>query len=155
MDTKHRKLMTLLTKLGMDKDQRHELIYSWTGGRTSSSKELYSDEMANLIWKLENDFNFKTNLNPLMEVERRNKRSQVLAIAQRCGIHEGTSFEKFNSFMLNRSILKKELHKYSLLELDDLIKQFRGLEQNYRSSASHAGTKAYNRERGFNDLSSN
>lgn len=155
MDKKHRELMTLLGKLGIDEEQRHELIYSWTGGRTSSSKELFRDEMANLVWKLQNDFHFKTNLSPLMEVERRDKRSQVLAIAQRCGIHEGTSFDKFNTFMLNRSIFKKELHKYTLLELDELIKQFRGLEQNYRASATHAGTKAYNRERGFADLSNN
>lgn len=147
--------MTLLSKMGMTEDQRHELVYSWTTGRTSSTTKLYDDELQELIQKLENDFAAPQGASPRVELEKRKKRSRVLAIAQRCGIHEGTGFEKFNRFMLNRSIYKKELHLYNLDELDELIRQFRGLEQNYLASASHAGTKAYNHAHGFADISDN
>lgn len=153
--TEHRKLMTILGKLGIDNDQRHELVYGWTGGRTNSTKELDDNELRKLIWKLENDFNFAKSTSALVEIEKRKKRSRVLTIAQRCGIHEGTGFEKFNNFMLNRSIHKKELHKYSIEELDDLIKQFVALEQNYLASSSNPGTKAYNHSRGFSNMSEN
>ncbi len=151
----HRKLMTLLSKLHFDDEMRHELIYSWTSGRTSSSKGLKNDELSNLIWKLENDFHFSSNLTPLLQIEKRKKQSQVLAIAQRVGIHQGTDFEGFNRFMLNKSVKKKELYKYNLEELDELIRQFRNIEQNYRASAERPGTKAYNREMGFSEVSGN
>jgi len=79
----------------------------------------------------------------------------VLTIAQRVGIHEGTNFDKFNAFMETRSILKKRLSKYTLDELDELIKQFRGLEANFQKSAEKAGTKAWNKVNGFNQISDN
>lgn len=152
---KHRKLMTILSKMGISDDQRHDLIYSWTQGRTKSTTELQSDELQNLLWKLEHDFNFQTSIEPYLQLDLKKKRSQVLAIAQRCDIHDGTSFVKFNRFMLNSSKFKKPLNKHSLEELDVLIKQFRGLEQNYMRSAAQAGTKAYNHAHGFADLFTN
>lgn len=147
--------MRILTRIGIDDKGRHDLIYAWTSGRTTSSKELRPDELQNLIWKLENDFHFQSNIVPLTEIERRKKRAQVLAIAQRCGIHDGASFTKFNSFMKNSSILKKPLNEYALDELDRLVKQFRALEQNYLASAEHAGTKAYYHSKGLEEPSDN
>ena len=146
--------MTLLNRMGIDNEQRHELVYSWTNGRTSSTTKLTDDELINLTWKFQNDFQAR-NSSAIIEGEKRKKRSTVLAIAQRCGIHTGTDFVKFNQFMLNKSVHKKELHKYNLEELDELIKQFRGLERNYSRSASTPGTKAYNHAHGFADMSAN
>lgn len=66
-----------------------------------------------------------------------------MTIATRTGIKELDSWKKFNQWMLNNSCLKKELHQYNLDELDQLIKQFRGLENNYNKSACKVGTKAW------------
>ncbi len=151
---KQRQLMMLLNRLGIDNDTRHDLVYSWTNGRTSSSRLLTDDELVNLVWKFQNDLNSR-NTSMYVESEKRKKRSTVLAIAQRCGIHEGTSFDRFNRFMLERSILQKDLYKYNLEELDELIKQFRGIERNYDRSAKTPGTKAYNHAHGFADVSVN
>ena len=85
----------------------------------------------------------------------RDKRSIVLTIATRTGIKDADSWEKFNRWMLNNSVLKKELHKYKLDELDKLIKQFRGLEANYRKSAEKTGTKAWMHKNKFQPLSQN
>lgn len=146
--------MTLLNRQGIDNDDRHDLVYTWTNGRTKSTRDLTDDELINLVWKFENDSRMR-NASAMAELEKKKKRATVLAIAQRCGIHEGTSFDKFNRFMLNKSIHKKELYKYSIDELDELIKQFRGLERNYQRSAQNAGTKAYNHAHGFADMSFN
>lgn len=144
-DLKHRKLMTLLGKAGIDNDTRHDMVYSWTSGRTASTKELFDREVDDLIWKITNDFTFRNELNPHLEIERRNKRATVLAIAGRVGFfpNGSSNFETFNSFMLSGSILKMHLGKYKLDELDQLIKQFRAIEKNYDKSAEQPGTKAW------------
>lgn len=137
--------MTVLGKAKIDSDSRHDLVYSWTAGRTASTKELFDREMDDLIWKITNDFGFRNQLNPNLEIERRNKRATVLAIAGRVGFfpNGSSNFEAFNRFMISGSILKKRLEKYLLDELDALIKQFRGIEANYNRSAEQTGTKAW------------
>lgn len=70
-------------------------------------------------------------------------RSQVLTIATRTGIHDTNDWDKFNRFMLYNSKEKKSLNLYNLEELEDLVKQFRALERNYKKSATKTGTKAW------------
>jgi hypothetical protein len=144
-----RKLMTLCSKYGIDEKQRHELIYAWTSGRTESSTGLLAYELDELCEKLEREYKFRANIDANTELEKKSKRSIVLTIAQRTGIHDPNDWNKFNRFMLNSSILKKKLNSYELDELDDLIKQFRGLERNYAKSAAKAGTKAYFHAKGL------
>jgi predicted DNA binding protein len=151
---KQRQFMMLLNRLGIDNDQRHQLVFAWTNGRTSSSRELTDNELADLVLKLQNDMQ-TANTQAIIAAHVREKRSVVLAIAQRCGIHSGTSFDRFNRFMLERSILKKELRKYTLTELDELIKQFRGIERNYNTSAANPGTKAWSHAHGWGEMSDN
>jgi len=152
-ESKHRQLMAILTKKGFDADSRHELVYSYTQGRTKSTRELYDLELTDLVNQLNKVEQTSNHLAEKMALKE--KRAIVLAIAQRTGIHEGTNFDKFNAFMEARSILKKRLNKYTLDELDQLIKQFRGLEANFQKSAENAGTKAWNKANGFNQLSNN
>lgn len=149
------KLMTLFSKYGIDEQQRHELIYAWTAGRTQSSKELLSIELDELCEKLERDYKFRSGMDAHTELEKKEKRSIVLTIAQRTGIHDPNDWSKFNGFMLKSSILKKKLNAYELDELDDLIKQFRGLERNYTRSAGKAGTKAYFHSKGLPKINPN
>lgn len=151
---KHRQLMTVLHRLGINDDQRHDLVYNYTNGRTSSTRELTEGELNGLVWRLHKDLRSANNT-AMVELQLKKKRSTVLAIAQRCGIHTGTDFTAFNSFMKNRSIHKKELHKYTLDELTDLVKQFRGLERNYKASAQNPGTKAWNKARGWQPVATN
>lgn len=141
--------MTLFSTYGIDEKQRHELIYAWTSGRTQSSKELHALEIDDLCDKLESDYRFRTNMDAYTELEKKNRRSVVLSIATRCGIHDTNDWSKFNQFMLNSSIKKKRLNDYDIDELDALIKQFRGLEANYTKSAKKPGTKAYYHSNGL------
>lgn len=85
----------------------------------------------------------------------RDKRSIVLAIATRTGIKDPESWDRFNQWMLKSSVLKKELYKYSEDELHLLIKQFRGLEQNFTKSAHKVGTKAWAKKNRFPQWSKN
>ncbi|WP_123891990.1 MULTISPECIES: hypothetical protein [Chryseobacterium] len=70
-------------------------------------------------------------------------RSNILTLATRLGIKEADSWDKFNQWMLERSICKKKLNDYSLEELKELQIQFRGIESNYERSAQTPGTKAW------------
>jgi hypothetical protein len=137
-----RRMMQLFTKQHMPDDLRHDLINAWTGGRTSSTKDLELSEMKDLIFKLETNFDAPSAA-LYLESERKKLRAVVLKIATDTGIKEPTDFVRFNSFMKNYSILKKEMHKYTLDELQDLVKQFRGLERHYRASSQQPGTKAW------------
>lgn len=152
-ESKHRQLMAILNKKGFDADSRHELIFSYTEGRTKSTKDLYDLELSDLVNQL-NAVETHDRAS-LLKIALKEKRSIVLTIAQRVGIHEGTGFSKFNAFMEARSILKKRLDKYTLDELDDLIRQFRGLEANFQKSAENPGTKAWNKANGFSQISDN
>ncbi len=157
--TKHRRLMALLTQAGFDDETRHSLVHAWTNGRTESSKDLTETEVDDLVWKFENDFHFRQNpkntVNAMLLIAIKQKRSTVLAIAQRCGIHEGKDFKKFNSFMENSSILKKRLNKYTFEELDELIKQMHALEANFKKSAKKAYSKAWHQHHNIPETSDN
>lgn len=152
-ESKHRQLMAILNKKGFDADSRHELVYSYTEGRTKSTRELFDLELTDLVNQLQKIEQASSQLTE--KIALKEKRAIVLAIAQRTGIHEGTSFDKFNAFMETRSILKKRLSKYTLDELEDLIRQFRGLEANFNKSAEKSGTKAWNKANGFSQISDN
>ncbi|URC13965.1 hypothetical protein [Flavobacterium sp. B183] len=90
-----------------------------------------------------------------MELIMKRKRSVILTLATSTGIKEADSWTKFNNWMLNSSILKKELYAYNYEELDDLTKQFRGLKANYKSSAEKTGTKAWHHATGIPKPSTN
>ncbi len=136
--TLHRKLTMLLTQNGYSNDQRHELVYDYTLGRTESTKDLYVQEMIDLCDWLQK--NLKTATDELL---LRKKRAVVLKIAQSTGIHDPEDWSKFNHFMLNRSILHKPLNEYNYEELLKLIQQFRKLEENYHKSAEKPFNKAW------------
>ncbi|WPC10895.1 hypothetical protein LEQ04_11545 [Riemerella anatipestifer] len=48
-----KKLQTLFSKKGFNTDERHEVIYEFTNGRTSSSRELSTRELEDLCNALE------------------------------------------------------------------------------------------------------
>lgn len=89
------------------------------------------------------------SLSAEMELILKRKRSIILTLATDTGIKEPNSWTKFNNWMKNSSIHKKELHAYNYDELDDLNKQFRALKANYDHSAEKAGTKAWHHATGI------
>ena len=139
----HRKLMTLLSKAKIDERSRHDLIYSFTKGRTKSTKDLTLAEVKALCSKMEGSFAFVKNIDAYTEIERRKKRSIVLKIATDVGIHDTSDWSSFNNFMKNSSCLKKQLNHYEIDELDQLIRQFRAIKANFNRSAKKVGTKAH------------
>lgn len=145
---KFRRLMALLTRAKIKDDARHDLVYAWTNGRTASSRELTGNELSDLVWKFENHFDAPA-VDLYLQAECKRLRAIVLKIATDCGIKEITDFAKFNKFMLEYSILKKELHRYTLNELHQLVVQFRGIETHYRNSAHTPGTKAWYHKNGM------
>lgn len=90
-----------------------------------------------------------------MELIMKQKRSVVLTIATKTGIKELNSWTKFNAWMKKSSVLKKELHAYNYDELDQLIRQFRGIETNYDESAKKVGNKAWHHATGIPKASDN
>jgi len=157
--SKHRRLMTLLGNAGIDDETRHDLVRSWTDGRTESTRDLTQQELNDLVWKLENDFAFannpKTTADALQLLRLKQKRSAVLAIATRVGLHDKESFKKFNAWMKKYSIHKKMLNKYTSPELDDLIRQMHKIEANFNKSAEKAFNKAWHQHHGIPETSKN
>jgi hypothetical protein len=94
--------MTLLGKAGIDDSQRHDLVYAWTGGRTSSTNDLSEDEVRDICWKFENQFNLKQVIQSSVDSEVRRKRSIVLKLATENGLKEIEGWDKFNAFMASR-----------------------------------------------------
>lgn len=95
------------------------------------------------------------SLSAEMELIMKRKRSIILTIATHTGIKEADSWTKFNNWMKNSSIYKKELNAYDYTELDELTKQFRALEANYNESAKKIGNKAWHHATGIPRSSEN
>lgn len=142
--------MTLLNRAGIDEEARREMIYHYTDGRTDSVRDLSNRELLALCGKLS-----EHQLQQGIELIMRHKRSIVLAIATRTGIKQPNGWEKFNSWMKTRSIYKKELHAYRNNELDQLIRQFRGIEAHFTKSAEKPGTKAWHQKTGIPNINPN
>lgn len=143
---KHKALMACLSKHGLnDAETRHELVYEWTAGRTTSSKLMTEPEIDCVIKSFENGLMSIDREKAALELAKRDKRAAILAIATRVGFFpDGTSnFDYFNAWMLKNSVLKKELWKYTIYELDQLSRQFRGIEKHFNKSAETPGTKAW------------
>ncbi len=142
---------------GLTNEDIRFLVSGVSGRRTCELEELKPDE-----WEILENFyapKVPTSAEQVEALEReaelKRQRAQVLAIATRCGIHQPDSWQFFNTFMEKRSVLKKPLYRYTLEEMPLLINQMRGLEENERKSAQHAGTKAWYRKRGYTQPSAN
>lgn len=83
------------------------------------------------------------------------RRSNILTIATRIGIKQPDSWDKFNKWMLSRSIYKKRLLDHDLEELKALEIQMRAAEVNYDRSALIPGTKAWYHKSKINPPSAN
>lgn len=110
-------IYSLLAKAGL-RDEKDNIVASFTNGRTDHVSEMLKEEAATLIGHLK-------SLNP-DEKRAQKMRGKILGMA-----HEmGWKFGGLNNWCLQRSYLKKKLDAYDYNELPRLVTQF---EQVYKS----------------------
>lgn len=118
------KIHVLLNNLGI-LDQKAEIVYNITEGRTESSKELTVDEARRLI----------TNLAEFDPNER--LKSLIFSLAYQAGIIYGDTNDdkkmnaaKLNLFLKERGAVKLELNQMHYKELVKVHRQFEAIVKN-------------------------
>jgi hypothetical protein len=130
----NKRLYDLLNKLGIV-EMKAILALQYSSNRTKKTSELTFLECRELIQHLEKNLNQiekEKKDEELAKVKR--KRSKVMHLAVRAGMtnEKGElNYDRFNEFMLKKSVLKKKLKDYSLSELDLLITQFNKIAKSY------------------------
>lgn len=125
------------------------IIVSMATNREKTSIEELDAEEAEKILRIyrPRQEDYKQTAAYLAELQaKKDIKSHIIALAERTGIKTVGDWEKFNSWMLNRSKFKKHLNAHSLPELQLLYKQMRALEQNESRSAEKPFNKAWWRE---------
>lgn len=122
------KIHVLLNNMGMA-DQKAEIVYNLSNGRTESTKELYMDEARRLI----------SNLSEYSPLER--QKSLIFSLAYQAGIIYGNTPDdkkinsaKLNLFLKERGAVKKELKEMNLSELIKVHRQFESMVKNTEKS---------------------
>ena len=121
-------------------------VYGFTSFRTTRMEELTQEEIDALV-KVHSPEKLDEQFNALIEeLKMKEWRSKILALAEREGIKEPNSFQKFNNWMLLNSKFKKQLSYHSLKELQELHRQLCALRDNNKRSATKPLTKAWERK---------
>ena len=122
------KIHVLLTNLGL-LDQKPEIMYNLSNGRTDSSKNLTIDEAKRLI----------TNLATYDPNER--QRSLIFSLAYQAGIIYGDTpadkkmnAAKLNMFLKERGAVKKELNAMNYGELVKIHRQFEAMVKSVKKA---------------------
>lgn len=126
------KLHILLNNIGIA-DQKAEILYNYTDGRTTSSKDLNFDEAKRII----------TNLSEYDPNQR--IKSLIFSLAYQAGIIYGTTdadkkmnAAKLNMFLWERGAVKKELNQ---MQYNELVKTHRQFEAIVRSNKKSTDKK--------------
>lgn len=117
-------LNTLVSKLGISKDDKATIVNGFSNGRATSSKDLSMEEAKAMIKHLKD-----------YEPDER-MRKKVFAIAYEVGIIWGDTPEdkkmngaKLKMFLLKNGTVKKELNKMTHQELLKVVAQFEQMRQ--------------------------
>ncbi|MDY3525542.1 hypothetical protein PG310_07580 [Riemerella anatipestifer] len=141
-----KKLQTLFSKKGFTTEERHEVIYNFTGGRTQSSRELNRQELIDLCNALEGIKKSKTKLIStclsILEVEGIHRPNEPILEFTEKGARPNP-FGHLNRWMLERSVYKKPLAFHSVAELEVLLRQLHKLAENNKKASKKFGNKAY------------
>lgn len=119
----HLRLFGLLGKLGYGEDTRRTLVHSFTGGRTTSSKEMLAYECNMLINHLEKSV--PKDDNPLFWPRRK-----VFAICHELGWErkDGTvDRDRLAAFIEKRGVVRKPFLEHNAKELSQLITQLESI----------------------------
>ena len=122
------KIHVLLNKLGLT-DQKAEIMYNFSNGRTQSSKELTADEARRLI-------------SSLCEYDPQERlKSLIFSLGYQSGILYGSTstdkkinVAKLNLFLKERGAVKKELNAMNYTELIRTHRQFEAIVKSVQNS---------------------
>lgn len=115
----HKKLMTVLSKTG-NLEKRHDIIFSFTNGRTQSSKELTPEESETLIKVLQSD--------AIKKLDKKRKR----VIAAIFGVYKMMNTPKSIEFVKGvacRAAGTKSFNEISSHQLDTIYAAFKNQQK--------------------------
>ena len=125
------KIHVLLSNLGIT-EQKIEIVYNLTNGRTQSTKDLTIDEARRLI----------TSLAEYDPCER--QKSLIFSLAYQAGIIYGSTTDdkkmntaKLNMFLKERGAVKKELNAMNFSELVKTHRQFEAMVKNVKKTSDN------------------
>jgi len=134
---RHRRLYSLFRDSGTNK-YRHDLVYSFSNGRTDNSTELTDlevDELITHLQKLTPQGDKITHTG--IDYKGQQMRRRILSLCYTIGWvtwnqvqqkHE-VDWERLNAWMLKYGYLHKHLNKYTYPELQRLVVQFENMAQ--------------------------
>jgi hypothetical protein len=111
---------TIISKLGIDKEGKEDLVYNITQGRATSSKDLTHLECDKLI----------KNLQPNVLIEGDKQRKKILSIVHELGWETPTGkidWNALNPYLLKYGYLHKLFNDYTPNELPKLVTQFENM----------------------------
>ena len=131
-------LNTMISKLKISKDMKAEMVYGFSGGRATSSKDLFADEATAMI----------KHLKSLHPQERAGDvmRKKIISLAHEMGWHltptlykgEGVKrkadMKRINDWCRKFGYLHKSLDNYTYQELPALVSQFEKVYKSYLSA---------------------
>ena len=118
-------------------------ISGFTSWRTTLLEELTIEEAEKLLSIHQPRSDEKKHNELIEEMMRKEWKSAILSLAETTHIKEPKSFEKFNNWMLTKSIFKKHLNAHSLEELKQVHRQLKGVQANNNRSAKRPMNKAW------------
>lgn len=123
-------LNTLVSKLHIDKEGKIEMVQGFSGGRATSSKDLFSDEAAAMIKHLK-------SVDPT-EKSAEKMRKKIISMAHEMGWTSApgkADMKRIDQWCTKFGYLKKHLDSYNYNELPKLVTQFeQGPYNHYISS---------------------
>lgn len=130
-------LRTIISKQGLSEEEKEDLVYNATNGRTTSIREMHTAEAIALREAL----NGKPEQPYEIGKKRRMKR-QILALVHEMGwqyeTEEGklkVDMKRVNAYCESRGYLKKPFDDYTEKELPRLVAQFKKMHKNYLQNA--------------------
>jgi hypothetical protein len=116
------RIFSILAQLGMeDEDQRRNIIYNFTKGRTSSLKDLSYKEYMDLCKSLE-----PHSKEIAARLEQKRWRSNCLHLLQKIGV-DTADWDSINAYCLSPKIANKKFRDISCDELITLYKKLQSI----------------------------
>lgn len=119
------------------------IVHGVSGFKTTILEELTTQQLETLI-SIYEPKQVPTQENSLIEtILKKEWKSNILAKAEKYGIKDKGDFQKFNLWMLQRSMFKKHLNAHSLEELKALHRQICSVGSNNRKASINIGSKSW------------
>ena len=121
-------LNTLVSKLGINKEEKAIMVSGFSGGRCASSKELFSDEANDMIKHLK-------ELDP-EEAKADKMRKKIISMAHEMNwrVNGKVNMQAIDTWCRNYSYLKKSIDRYTYTELPKLVSQFQSVYYHFLKS---------------------